>query len=144
MTYANATDRQRIVCTAACMVYADKLAEESFPGSAKAKRSLQAVQRHAAKALAAMVEQVPADQIGGLMRLASASTLMAMPQTSPQSQKEYYVVPTEVMERLIGDVTADCMLCTKEGKDLRRCQRRRDLMEAGIIPAGERECPYQG
>ena len=144
MTYANAADRQRIVCTAACMVYADKLAGESFPGSVKAKRSLKAVQSHAEKALTAMLEQVPQEQISGIMRLANASILMAMPSTSPQAQKEYYVVPTEVMERLLGDVTADCMLCTKEGKELRRCQRRRDMMEAGIIPAGERECPYQG
>jgi len=144
MKYATSTDRQRIVCTAACMVYAEQLAGETFPGSGKAKRSLQAMQRHAEKALAAMLEEVPPEQIPAIQRLASASTLMAMPQTSPQAQKEYYVVPTDVLERLLEDVAADCMLCAKEGKELRRCQRRRDLMEAGLIPAGTRDCPYQG
>lgn len=35
-------------------------------------------------------------------------------------------------------------LDTKEGKEVKRCERRKDLLECGVIPWGSKECPYQG
>ena len=37
-----------------------------------------------------------------------------------------------------------CPFCGGEGKEVKRCERRKDLLACGVIPWGSKECPYQG
>lgn len=142
--YANKAVKEIVVVLAGCIGYADTLKGLEFRNSTKARRSLKAMQNHAEKALEAIMEGLDADQVHGLIRFANSCNLMAVPKHNPAAQKDYYVCPVDAFDRLIGDVASACAFCAKEGKEVKRCERRKDLLECGVIPWGSKECPYQG
>ena len=142
--YANKAVKEIVVVLAGCIGYADTLKGLEFRNGKKARRSLAAMQNHAEKALEAIMEGLDEDQVQGLIRFANSCNLMAVPKHNPAAQKDYYVCPVDAFDRLIGDVASACAFCTKEGKEVKRCERRKDLLECGVIPWGSKECPYQG
>lgn len=142
--YANKAVKEIVVVLAGCIGYADTLKGLEFRNSKKARRSLAAMQNHAEKALEAIMEGLDTDQVQGLIRFANSCNLMAVPKHNPTAKKDYYVCPVDAFDRLIGDVASACAFCTKEGKEVKRCQRRRDLAACGIVTEKSTECPYQG
>lgn len=142
--YANKAVKEIVVVLAGCIGYADTLKGLEFRNSKKARRSLAAMQNHAEKALEAIMEGLDTDQVQGMLRFANSCNLMAVPKHNPTAQKDYYVCPVDAFDRLIGDVASACAFCEKEGKEVKRCERRKDLLECGVIPWGSKECPYQG
>ena len=55
-----------------------------------------------------------------------------------------YIIPTQVFDRLMEDAIGECAFCTKQGKEVKKCQKRRDLAKCGIVTDRAGECPYQG
>ena len=142
--YANRADKEIIVVLAGCIGYADTLKGLEFRNSKKARRSLAAMQNHASKALEAVEEGLDDDQVHGLVRFANSMELKCVPKHNPEARREYYVCQAESFDRLMGDVANACAFCEKEGKEVKRCERRKDLLACGVIPWGSKECPYQG
>lgn len=142
--YANKAVKEIIVVLAGCIGYADTLKDLDFRNSKKARRSLMAMQNHASKALDAVTEGLNPKQIEGLIRFANGMELKCVSKHNPESEKDYYICPVDAFDRLMGDVTNACAFCGKEGKEVKRCDRRKDLLACGVVPWGSKECPYQG
>lgn len=144
MDYANRATKEIVVVLAGCIGYADVLAGLEYRNSKKARRSLAAMQNHASKALEAVMDGLDPEQVQGLIRFANGKELMCVPKYSPASKKDYYMCPVDAFDRLMGDVANACAFCDNEGKEVKRCDRRKDLLACGVVPLGSKECPYQG
>lgn len=142
--YANHATKEIIVVLAGCIGYADTLKDLDFRNSKKARRSLMAMQNHASKALKAVMDGLNPEQVEGLIRTANSLELKCVTKHNPEAKKDYYICPVDVFDRLMGDVANACAFCDKQGKEVKRCERRKDLLDCGVIPWGEKECPYQG
>ena len=119
--YANKAVKEIVVVLAGCIGYADTL-----------------------KALEAIMEGLDTDQVQGMLRFANSCNLMAVPKHNPAAQKECYICPVDAFDRLVLEPTGECAFCMKEGKEVKRCQRRRDLAACGIVTEKSTECPYPG
>ena len=142
--YANKATKEIVVVLAGCIGYADTLKGLEFRNSTKARRSLKAMQNHAEKALEAIIEGLDTDQVQGMLHFANICNLMAVPKHNPAAQKECYICPVDAFDRLVLEPTGECAFCMKEGREVKRCQRRRDLAACGIAGETSTECPYQG
>ena len=86
-----------------------------------------------------------AEQVEALQRQAGFYEIIAVPKSSAQIGKEYYICPKEDFERLVIDYpSSPCPYCELEGKEVRKCGRRRALIRCGVVGSTEGECPYKG
>lgn len=79
----------------------------------------------------------------GMIRFVKNSDVTPVPKTDVRLKKELYIVPEEEFNRLILSPGNECCFCTKEGKEIKRCQRRKDLAGCGLAGDDKNECPYQ-
>ena len=142
--YANHATKEIIVVLAGCIGYADTLKDLKFRNSDKAMQPLIEMQNHASKALEAVMDGLNQEQVEGLIRTANSLELKCVTKHNPEAKKDYYLCPMDAFDRLMGDVANACAFCDKQGKEVKRCERRKDLLACGVIPWGEKECPYQG
>ena len=141
--YANKATKQIMVQLAACVGFADVLLQCDFRNKSKTKRSLQAMLNHATKAMDAIKDGLDDDQVRAIVRFAENSELMVLPKSDVRLNKELYIVPQEEFNRLILSPGNECCFCSKEGKEIKRCQRRKDLANCGLAANSKSECPYQ-
>lgn len=86
-----------------------------------------------------------AEQVTALQRQAGFYEIIAVPKTSARIDKEFYICPREDFESLvIDDFSNPCPFCELEGKEVRKCGRRRALIRCGVVGNTEGECPYKG
>ena len=86
-----------------------------------------------------------AEQIEALQRQAGFYEIIAVPKTSARIDKEFYICPREDFESLvIDDFSNPCPFCELEGKEVRKCGRRRALIRCGVVGNTEGDCPYKG
>ena len=86
-----------------------------------------------------------AEQVTALQRQAGFYEIIAVPKTSARIDKEFYICPKEDFESLvIDDFSNPCPFCELEGKEVRKCGRRRALIRCGVVGSTEGECPYKG
>lgn len=86
-----------------------------------------------------------AEQVEALQRQAGFYEIIAVPKSSAQIGKEYYICPKEDFERLvIDDPSSPCPYCELEGREAHRCERRRNLMRCGVAANTTGDCPYKG
>lgn len=141
--YANKADKEIIVTLAACVGFADVLLQCDFRNKKKAKRNLQAMLNQAVKTMDSVVDGLDDEQVKAIVRFAKNSELMVLPKSDVRLRKELYIVPQEEFDRLILAPGNECCFCTKEGKEIKRCQRRKDLANCGLAASSSGECPYQ-
>lgn len=144
MSYINSQTREQIAVLAGIVKYCEAMAEDEREEFKRAKRSLQAMMRHAEKAFNAVIEDVDMDQLASIIHMAKNSQFALVPKSNPRANYDSYIIPTQVFDRLMGDVANACAFCDKQGKEVKRCDRRKDLLACGVIPWGSKECPYQG
>lgn len=142
--YLSRDMKQAVICLAGCVGFTETLIEVDSPTYTPLHEDLQICHDAASRAMEALLDGVPDEQVISCMRQAKASELMVIPKSSPMVKKEYHVITTDVLDRLLAESISDCAFCMKEGEELNRCQRRKDLMEAGIIGRAKGECPYKG
>ena len=142
--YLNKATKQIVVCLAGCVGFAEKLLECDFKGSDQAKDDLRAMKEAAEWAMDAVMEGVDADHVRAVLRYANASQLMVIPSTNPQTQREYYIVPDTAMSIFLKQATGDCFLCDKEGKECRKCEIRKALLDSMVLGINDQgDCPYK-
>lgn len=84
-----------------------------------------------------ILEAQPEDVRMSLRRTAAESRMRIVNRQSVEAREKHILAPLEAIQRLMEGVTMDCMGCMKEGKEINKCQRRRDLLACGCIPAIE-------
>lgn len=141
--YANEDLKKIIICFAGVSGLMEEILEKKPPKMKEAEKEVTEIKGLADKVLEVCEAGLDDDQIRGLLRYASNHTLSVTSKYNPRAEKDYYTVSQEALDRLLGDVMSDCSLCDKAGKQIKRCQRRRDLLECGIIPKGTEDCPYK-
>lgn len=142
--YLSKDMKQAVICLAGCVGFCETLAGVESPTYIPLREDLNTCRDAAFRVMEALLDGIPQEQILSCMRQANASELMVIPKSSPMVKKEYHVITTDVLDRLLAESISDCAFCMKEGTELNRCQRRKDLMEAGIIGRAKGECPYKG
>ena len=53
-----------------------------------------------------------------------------------------YTVAASDMAYLIDQCAIECTGCTKSGREVKQCQMRRIMLRSGVLPSGEKECPF--
>lgn len=142
--YANRALRDVITTLAACEGFAETLSKTTYKDSKKAKRNIVAMGNQAHKALDIICEGLDKDQMRGIMRFADMHCITLVPRYSPAVDKTRYSITSEELALLMGDAVSECQWCEKEGKDVRRCKKRKALLSIGAIGMGEKDCPYAG
>lgn len=94
----------------------------------------------------AMIEGVDPEQCRVMVNVAENSYIKIMPKVAAQCApgKSFVIVETDVLERITANSLSDCMICDKEGKAIKKCQMRRDLIACFVPPRSKSGCPYQG
>lgn len=87
----------------------------------------------------------PAEVKHSLYTTAKESRMRLVGRQSSEAKELHTLCPVEPLERLVGGVVMDCVGCMKEGKEIKKCQRRRDLISCGIMPKDEEknECGFE-
>ena len=144
MAYANQALKRCVVCMAGIKGYAETLLEIDYEPTNGVKEYLQNIWNSAETVLAHLCADLDPDQLKGLIRYAEGHEIEILPRYSPQAQTEFYSVEKEAFDRLLTDVITDCGFCMKEGKEIKKCQRRRDLLKCGVIKGQmQGDCPYK-
>ena len=86
-----------------------------------------------------ILDNLSADVKHSLYNTAKESRMRLVGRQSAEAKELHTLAPVEPLERLVSGVAMDCMGCMKEGKEINRCQRRRDLIACGIAPINEEE-----
>lgn len=142
--YANRALRDVVTTLAACEGFAETLSKTTYRGSKKAKRNIIAMGNQAHKALDIICEGLNKEQMGGILRFADMHYITLVPKYSPAADKTRYSITSEELALLMGDAVSECQWCDKEGKEARRCKKRKALLSIGAIGHGERDCPFAG
>lgn len=58
--------------------------------------------------------------------------LMCIPKHSPVSKKDYYLCTMDAFDRLMGDVANACAFGDKQDKEVKRCERRKHLLDCWV------------
>ena len=76
---------------------------------------------------------------------ARESRMRIVSRQSNEAMHKHTLAPVEPLKRLVEGVVMDCMGCMKEGKQINKCQRRRDLIACGIVPTTEEkgQCGFE-
>lgn len=106
-------------------------------------RNLKMARAYINKVVTGFMEDLDKDQRDAALRYANDTELSLVPKASPKAGRDYYYVPAEVMEHLVYGCLLDCATCLKDSKEIKRCQLRRDLLQAGMLPGGTGECPFR-
>lgn len=144
MAYANKALKRAVVCMAGIKGYAETLLEIEWEPIEEVKPNLKEIWDNTEIVLAHLCAPLDEDQMDGLLRYARDHEIEILPKYSPQAQTEFYSVEKEAFDRLLTDVITDCGFCVKEGKEIKKCQRRRDLLKCGVIKGQmSGDCPYK-
>lgn len=92
-----------------------------------------------------VLERQPEDVKHSLYKTAAESRMRIVSRQSSTAINRHIMVPVEELTRLLVGVTMDCMGCIKEGREIKRCRRRRDLLACGCVPMPETdgECGFE-
>lgn len=96
------------------------------------ENELNGMAKCAASALKKMVAGMDDDQLRYLQRYIERSEFAVIPKYHPDAKREFIVTTSDVIERLTEHVLGECMLCEKTGKQVKRCQIRKDLIACGV------------
>ena len=142
--YANRALRDVVTTLAACQGFGETLTSCTYRNSKKAKRNIVAMANQAQKALDIITEGLDKEQMGGILRFANMHCITLVPKYSPAVDKTHYSITSDELLLLMGDAVSECSFCDKEGKDARRCKKRKALLRIGAIGPNEKECPFAG
>jgi len=143
MSYADKATRAAFIQIYACIDSVDMVLRSEFHNKTKVKRNLNAIKNQAWKACDAIMADLDEDQRSGIIRFTKNSNVVILPKSDVRLKDELYIVPRDVFDRLILAPGNECCFCTKEGKEIKRCQRRKDLASCGLATSSSGECPYQ-
>lgn len=94
------------------------------------------------KVLDHLCKDLDADQRDSLIRFCENNTLQFAPSSPHGLAEEFYTVAASDMAYLIDQCAIECTGCTKSGREVKQCQMRRIMLRSGVLPSGEKECPF--
>lgn len=140
--YLNRVTKQIGMILAGCVGFADVLLKSTPKLPAAVRYPLWVMYIAAQAALDALMDGVDQTEKDALIRYSKHCQLMVMPETDPRLNREYYIVPDTAMSIFLKQATGDCFLCDKEGKEYRKCEIRKALLDSMVLGINDRgDCP---
>lgn len=142
MSYLNKYQKEALISLGGVTSFCEELATTEWVSREEDKERLRKAHKLVMEVMEHLEEGMDPDQLNGVIRYAKNSVVMVVPKTSPRANDDLVVVDRNTVSRLISDSLAECWFCEKKGSAIKSCQRRKDLLECGVIGKGT-ECPYQ-
>lgn len=142
MAYLNKAQKEALISLGGVTSFCEELAESDFVKSTEDKAKLRLASKVTFEVMQTLESGIDIDQFNGIKRFANNCVLMVMPKTSPQCDADLVIVDRAVVQRIVSCSLNECMFCEKKGSQVKNCQRRKDLLECGVI-GKDTECPYQ-
>lgn len=140
--YLNRYTKEIGISLAGSIGFTDVLTKSKLPAAVKDHLWVALIELNAA--MDALLDGVDRVEGAALHRYAKNCKLMVMPSQDPRLQREYHIVPDTAMNVFLKQATGDCFLCDKEGKDCRRCEIRKALLDSMVPGIKDRgDCPYK-
>lgn len=140
--YISKDQKEAVICLAGCVGFCQTLMRSEIPVYKNMQDKLQSVVESAQAVMDELMQECDQDQVAGVLRYAENSQLTVVPKYSEVGKKDLYVVECASLERLLSDCLTDCTFCEKDAKQIKKCQRRKDLLACGMMNKGE-ECPFK-
>lgn len=142
--YLNRYTKEVAISLSGCIGTADVLLKAAPGLPEEVRNRLWVVLVEVQAALDALMADVDQDQKNALVRYSKSCQLMVMPGTDPRLKREYYIVPDTSMAVFLQQATGDCFLCEKTGKECRKCEIRRALLDSLVLGVNDNgDCPYK-
>lgn len=88
-------------------------------------------------------KDVEQGSLRAMYNTADNAHIALIPKTSPKAKGEYKLCEKGALMRLVTGSMLDCGCCVLEGKEIKKCATRRDLMDCNVDFVGNGECPYR-
>lgn len=141
--YANKATKEIVTKLAGCAGFAEVLDEANHPMLKKVKRNVKGIAYNAYKVMDHLMDGLDLEHARAVRKTANSCVLQVMPKYSPKADEEWQWVKKDAMERLIADALSECTFCDKSKKEIKKCQKRKDLLDCQIYGNGK-DCPMMG
>lgn len=139
--YLNKNDKQMILQAVAFMLHMREMGQDERFGKYKKNANMAAT--WAEKWVGEILGDYGEDETEEVFRMAQAVDINLTPKAVARSEMELVILPKDAVERITASALADCNLCEKEGKEVKKCRMRKDLAAVGVGARGEADCPYR-
>lgn len=146
MKLLTAEERNEVLSALACSAFAGTIHKYPRKWPATVQELARQIEELCLELGKTMIEGVDPDQCRVMVKVAENSYIRIMPKVAAQCAPgtAWAIVERQVLERITAGSLSDCMICDKEGKQIKKCQLRRDLLACGVEARSKTGCPYQG
>ena len=91
------------------------------------------------------LEKMPVEQVRMIRRYIENHTILIVTDPEAKSKKELSIVSADVLNRLINAASEQCLCCELKHNEVKKCQLRSDLLEAGaeVYDNNKGTCPFK-
>ena len=142
MPYLNRAQKETIFSLGGVKGFCTELATTDYISTTEDKKRLNEMAQMAHDVMSSLMVGVDPDQLKGVARFTDSATLLVVPNTSPKVNDDVVLIDRSVLTRLMKDTITECWFCEKSGIKVKQCQRRKDMLECGLMGDGK-DCPFQ-
>ena len=139
MGYANREKKEAIALVATFISLAEKWDNAQLMQGVR--KELGTCHALLEKVLDYLCKDLDEDQMHGMVLMCRNNELTFAPKMAKGLSEEFYTVPASDMMYILSQAI-ECTGCDKEGKEIKKCEMRKHLLRAGMIPSGKNECPF--
>lgn len=142
MSYLNKAQKEALISLGGVTSFCEELATTEWVKEESDKEKLRQAHKLTMEVMESIESGIDEDQLKGILRFANNCVLMVMPKTNPNVDADLVISDRKTLSRIVSDSLNECYFCEKRGPLVKNCQRRKDLLECGVLGYGS-ECPYQ-
>lgn len=140
--YLNKDEKELMISVMACRSVLEVAVSRGKPFS-KSRKRLKTALTHISKAVDELAEELDADALRGMYNIADNSYMSFSPKSSGATSKELTVALKSDLDILTRESLSDCGFCMKEGREAKKCEKRKALLRCGIDVRTDGDCPYR-
>ena len=142
MSYLNKAQKETLISLGGVTSFCEELATTEWVKDEADKEKLRQAHKLTMEVMESLESGIDEDQLKGVLRYANNCVLMVMPKTNPNVDADLVISDRKTLSRIVSDSLNECYFCEKRGPQVKNCQRRKDLLECGVLGYGS-DCPYQ-
>ena len=142
MSYLNKAQKEALISLGGVTSFCEELATTEWIKDEDDKEKLRQAHKLTMEVMESIESGIDEDQLKSVLRFANNCVLMVMPKTNPNVDADLVIVNRNTVSNIVDDSLNECFFCEKKGNQVKTCERRKWLLECGVMGAGL-ECPYQ-
>ena len=132
-TYLNKRRKDYITCLTGLDGYLEGMLVENDICIQPYIKRIKTIRSYLATIVRAMIEPLPIEQVRLLKRQIDNQVIQIMASSEAKAQKQECIISKEAIDGLISSAFSQCFLCELKPNEVKRCQLKKDLLEAGAI-----------